>query len=86
LQAIGILENVRKPTFGWSSNHVSTPKIKPLGIKSHEIQVVQIIPQFKNQKCNTWIKKMETIKSFGIKMALWLAPLPSPKEMKVQSA
>jgi hypothetical protein len=32
------------------------------------------------------INEMETIKSLEIKMALWLTPLPSPKEMKVQSS
>jgi hypothetical protein len=35
---------------GWSSNNVSTPKIKPLGIRSHEIHVVQIISQIKKLK------------------------------------
>jgi hypothetical protein len=48
LQAIGVLENLRMETnIQMELKHVSTPKIKSLGIKKHEIQVVQIILQIK---------------------------------------
>jgi hypothetical protein len=62
------------------------PLKKPIDlVKSHEIQA-EIVFEIKKSKMKYMDKRNgKQFKLFEIKMAWWLVPLPSPKEMKVQS-
>jgi hypothetical protein len=67
----------------WSFGHVSTPKKKPIEIRNHEIEV-KTIPKIKKLEMQYMDKTNgKHFKLFEIKMAWWLAPFPSPKEMKL---
>jgi len=72
--------------LGVELQHLSTLKKRPIEVRSNEIQakktlkIKKIGMQYMDFKANG-----KHLKLFEIKMAWWLVPLLSPKEMKIQS-
>jgi hypothetical protein len=71
-----------KPTFEYGDPPL---KNKPIEVRSHEIQVENNPWNFKKKRQYMDKPNGKHLKLFEIKMAWWLAPFPSPKEMIVQS-